>query len=646
MMDKLWSALREQLLHLRGRWPVLLLDAAMVPVAWVFAYWLRYNLAEIPPVFLDRALSLIPLVTFIQALAFVLVGVHRGVWRFTSVPDLVRLIKAVCLGTAVAAVAIFLFTRLEQVPRSVFVLYAVLLLLFVAAPRLLYRLRTDRHLGRESELKVLIVGAGSAGEMLVRDLLRARPRLYSPVGFVDDDPTNHGKEIHGVRVLGGCAELPALCAKWSVERLMIAMPSATARQMRRVVEHCESARVPFRTLPKLNDIIDGRASSSQLREVAIDDLLGREQVSLDWERITAGLQGKRILVTGGGGSIGSELCHQLARLRPEQLILYEQSEFNLYSTTLELRREHPTLELVPVLGDVCDESAVDNALSSYRPQVVFHAAAYKHVPLLQVQARETVKNNVLGTALVAEAADRLQAEAFVLISTDKAVNPTSMMGASKRIAEMYCQAIAGTSQTRFITVRFGNVLGSAGSVVPLFNRQIASGGPVTVTHPEVTRYFMTIAEASQLILQASVIGGRGEIFVLNMGEPIKIAYLARQMIQLAGKVPDEDVRIVYTGLRPGEKMAEELFHSDESLTDTGFDKLLLARSRRVSRDEVMTLCAELEEACGAFDYARLEDVVRRLVPEYGTERTARGAETGAAVTAAGTAPQAQGPPVC
>ncbi len=289
---------------------------------------------------------------------------------------------------------------------------------------------------------------------------------------------------------------------------------------------------------------------------------------------------------------------------------------------------------------------MDNAFSSYSPQVVFHAAAYKHVPLLQVQARETVKNNVLGTALVAAAADRLQAEAFVLISTDKAVNPTSVMGASKRIAEMYCQAIAGTSQTRFITVRFGNVLGSAGSVVPLFNRQIASGGPVTVTHPEVTRYFMTIAEASQLILQASVIGGHGEIFVLDMGEPIKIAYLARQMIQLAGKVPDEDVRIVYTGLRAGEKMAEELFHSDESLSDTGFDKLLLARSRRVSREEVMTLCGELADACNAFDYARIEDVVRRLVPEYDTEDAAREEETGAAATAAGTALPAQGPPRC
>ncbi len=567
-----------------------------------------------------------------------LFGAHRGVWRFTSIPDLVRLVKAVLVGTLVAAITIFFLTRLRYVPRSVFVLHAVFLLLLVTGPRLAYRLRKDHHLGRSGEQKVLIAGAGAAGEMLARDLLRARPRAYSPVAFVDDDRAKIGKEIHGIRVLGDCDAIVGLSEKWGVELIMIALPSATAQQMQRVVERCEQAGVPFRTLPKLHDILEGKASSSQLRKVEIDDLLGREQISLDWERICAGLEHQRIMVTGGGGSIGAELCRQLARLRPEQLILFEQSEFNLYSSALDLKREYPTLELYPLLGDVCDADAVDNVIATYRPHVVFHAAAYKHVPLLQEQARETVKNNVMGTCTVANAADRHGTGAFVLISTDKAVNPTSVMGASKRIAEMYCQALGARSATRFITVRFGNVLGSAGSVVPLFRRQIEAGGPVTVTHPDVTRYFMTIPEACQLILQASVIGAGGEIYVLNMGEPIKVLYLARQMIRLSGREPDHDVRIVFTGLRPGEKLSEELFHAEEALSDTGFDKILLARSRLVDPQRVVSLCDALGEACARFDYDRIAELVGTLVPEYRVPEPAAQMADGDVVAPDGGAP--------
>ncbi|KAA3629016.1 MAG: polysaccharide biosynthesis protein, partial [Proteobacteria bacterium] len=346
------------------------------------------------------------------------------------------------------------------------------------------------------------------------------------------------------------------------------------------------------------------------------DLLGRKQVSLDWSAIREGLGGRRILVTGGGGSIGSELCRQIARLGPGQLVILDQSEFNLYAIVLELAQSYPDLPLVPCLVDVRDRDAVVRAFQSRKPEVVFHAAAYKHVPLLEEQVRETVRNNVIGTRNVADAADEYGVGAFVLISTDKAVNPTSMMGASKRIAEMYCQSLGRNSATRMITVRFGNVLGSAGSVVPLFRKQIEEGGPITVTHPEVTRYFMSIREACQLILQSATIGAGGEIFVLNMGEPINIAYLARQMIQLSGKEPDVDIKVEFIGLREGEKLHEELFHNDEQLSDTGYEKIMLAKCRSIPLDSVALTCDALQKCVERFDVDGMGRLVHQIVPEY------------------------------
>ena len=618
-MNSLFAQLRDQLSGIRGRWVIVLHDVVMMPAAWLLAYWFRYNLTDIPSVFLNQALLLTPIVMVIHTATFWVFGVHRGVWRFISVPDLVRIVKAVFIGTIMVAVAIFFLTRLQYVPRSVFVLHGLFLVILVGGPRLLYRLAKDRHLSREVERKALVVGAGAAGDLLVRDLLRATPRVYVPVGFVDDDPAKLGNELHGIRVFGDCATIPLLSEKWNIDLILIALPSATAKQMQRVVEWCERSGTQFQTLPKLHEIVGGSASTAQLKAVEIDDLLGRQQVRLDWEMIANGLKGKRILVTGGGGSIGSELCKQLARVQPQRLILLEQSEFNLYSAALDLEREYPALNFDPLLGDVCDREAVQHVFGKYQPDVVFHAAAYKHVPLLEEQSRESVKNNVLGTELVARSADQFGCEAFVLISTDKAVNPTSMMGASKRVAEIVCQALSTVSATRFVTVRFGNVLGSAGSVVPLFRKQIEAGGPVTVTDPDVTRYFMTVAEASQLILQASVIGRGSEIYVLNMGEPIKISYLARQMIRLSGKTPGEDIDIVYTGLRPGEKLAEQLFHSEEAFTDTGYEKILLAQTRGVHVETVNRICLELSQACQSYDFQKIEELIKRAVPEYRSE---------------------------
>jgi FlaA1/EpsC-like NDP-sugar epimerase len=592
-------------------------DLIMVPVAWLGAFWLRFNLDDIPANHWDAALAALPLVIVAQGAVFWYFGLYRGVWRFASIPDLLRITKAIGVGVLVAALAIFLATRMQDVPRSVFPLYAILLTLLLGGPRLLYRWHKDHQLYVTSGKRALIVGAGEAGETLVRELLRDRGRGYQPVGFVDDDVEKKGREIHGVRVLGRVKNIPTLAQRMGIDLILIALPSATSREMRRIVGVCEQAGVPMRTLPALDDLVSGRSIVSALRDISIEDLLGREPVSLDWAAIEAGIRRKTVLVTGGGGSIGSELCRQIARFGPKRLVVFDQSEMNVYAIEMELRKKYPELPLAALLGDVCDPLAVAQAFHQWRPEVTFHAAAYKHVPILEHQVREAVRNNVLGTRNVARAATAHGCGTFVLISTDKAVNPTNVMGASKRVAEMYCQN-AGRQQgaTRFITVRFGNVLDSAGSVVPLFRKQISDGGPVTVTHPEVKRYFMTIPEACQLIMQASAIGQGGEVFVLDMGEPVRITYLAEQMIRLSGHAPGEDIEISFIGLRPGEKLFEELFHPDEALSQTTHDKIMLARSREMNAPAFNAEISRLQRAAEENDVDTLKSALASLVPEF------------------------------
>jgi len=432
---------------------------------------------------------------------------------------------------------------------------------------------------------------------------------------VDDDPNKKGSEIHGVRVRGRCEQIPRLVEKLEVEIILIAVPSATDKQMRRIVEICEGTGVPFLTLPSMQEMLSGQMSG-HLREVSIEDLLGRAPIKLDRTGIQAHLGGKRVLVTGGGGSIGSELCKQIAQFSVAELIVFERCEFNLYQIERALRRSFPGLRLSAILGDVTDKPAVEQVISRYRPEVIFHAAAYKHVPLLEYQVRQAVQNNVLGTYTVAEAAIAAETDEFVLISTDKAVAPENVMGATKRAAEVLVQSLNGVAGTRFINVRFGNVLDSAGSVVPLFREQIRAGGPVTVTHPDITRYFMTIPEACQLIMQAATIGKGGEVFVLDMGDPVKISYLAEQMIRLSGKRPGQDIRIEYVGLRPGEKISEELFNGHERPTPTEHSKLLLAHPLTVDHRMARKAVIELAEACRSFDEAAILHKLKLLVPEY------------------------------
>jgi len=598
------------------RLAVVLHDLVMVWLAWYVTNLARYalrNETEIVSLFADE----VPIVLVAQGAVLYWTGLYRGLWRFASLPDLWNIARAGVFGSLAIGLMLFLFSRLEGVPRSVLLLYPITLLVLLGAPRMLYRFWKDSRYDtqhREPAKRVLVLGAGRAGEALVREL--RRENRYTPVGFLDDNRALRGAKVHGVPVLGELHRMEELAREVAAEMLLIAMPSASNAQMQRVVEQCETVGLPFRTVPRLQDVVEGRSSFNELKEVAIEDLLGRDPVALDWTAIRTGLSGKRVLVSGGGGSIGAELCRQIARLGVESLTLIELSEYNLYKIEQELRSEFPNLLLRSVLGDCGDAATCEHALSLSRADTIFHAAAFKHVPLLQEQVREAVRNNVLATQVLALACIRHGVEIFALISSDKAVNPTNVMGASKRIAEMLCQALARENDTRFVTVRFGNVLDSAGSVVPLFREQIRRGGPVTVTHPEITRYFMTIPEACQLILQAVALGQGGEIFALDMGEPVRIHYLAEQMIRLTGKQPERDIAIVYTGLRPGEKLFEELFHAQESYKPTTHAKIMLAHPRELPRASIEAALHRARQSVLRFDQVALEQLLTELVPEY------------------------------
>jgi len=590
-------------------------DLFMVPMAWFAAYWLRFNFSEIPSEYLAQAWLWLPLLVMTQAGAFVYFGLYRGDWRFASMPDLLRIIKAVSVGTLIGMAAMFLLTRLNTIPRAIFPVYWLLLIVALGTPRFFYRWLKDRKFYLGNGQRVLIVGAGRAGEMLTRDLLRDPERSLEPVGFIDDKKRLRGTEIHGIRVLGNCEQIPDLVTRLEIDLILIAIPSARSRQLRRIVEYCEVANTPFRAIPCMQDLMAGRVSIDTLRELSIEDLLGRDPVALDRSAISAELSERCVLISGAGGSIGTELCRQVARLTPAKLVLLENSEFSLFGIENELRQSFPGLDIQAMLCDVTDAIAVEQVFHRYQPDIVYHAAAYKHVTMLESQVREAIQNNVCGTRVMALAADRNGCHAFVLISTDKAVNPANNMGASKRIAEIFCQNFNQQSSTRFITVRFGNVLGSSGSVVPLFKAQIEAGGPVTVTHPEMTRYFMTIPEACQLILQAESMGSGGEIYVLDMGEPVSITYLAEQMIRLSGNEPGKDIEIVYTGLRPGEKLVEELFHEKERLVGTQHEKIFLAKHRKIDWQLLDETIRNMDVACKACDEEALLKGIAILVPE-------------------------------
>ena len=607
--------LRNAVAAIHPRVAVVIHDLGMVALAWWLAKVLRYSLQP-DELVTFRALEF-PIVLLTQGLVMRWTGLYKSVWRFASLPDLWNILRAATVGTVTIALLLFVYDRLDGVPRSVLVLYAALLTVLLGSPRLAYRFWKDSRAGLsggQDVKRVLIVGADRAGEVLSRDL--QRDSGYQVVGFVDDNPGLRGAMINGRPVLGRTEDMSTLVQAAAVQMLLIALPEASTGEMRRIVALCDGTGVPYRTVPRLEDVLAGRAQVGEIKEVAIEDLLGRDAVELDWAAIHGALSARRVLVTGGGGSIGSELCRQVALLGAQSLTVVEHSEYNLYHILQELRTDFPELIVDGVLASCGDLVAMRRVFAQVMPQVVFHAAAYKHVPLLQAQVRAAFNNNVLGTRTIADVASAMGVECFVMISTDKAVNPTSVMGACKRVAEIYCQNLNAHSRTRFVTVRFGNVLNSAGSVVPLFRRQIAAGGPVTVTHPEMTRYFMLIPEACQLILQAATLGKGGEIFALDMGQPVKIRDLAEQMIRLAGKQPGAGIPIVYTGLRAGEKLFEELFHPLENYSATEHAKIFLAQHREVSWELLQVLLDKAVDAVAIFDEEELRRCVSSLLPSF------------------------------
>lgn len=609
------SSWRTRWTSLMPRSAVVLHDLAIVWLCWHGLHYFRYSMLA-DPVSLPWWSVEDVIVLTAQGVVLWRVGLYRGLWRFASVPDLWNLVKASAIGLLTIVLGLFLYNRLDLVPRTVLLLYPFALIGLLGTPRLLYRAWKDSQYARNDQaaVRVLILGAGQAGEALVRDLHRAG--AYQPVGFLDDAAQLRGSKLHGVPVLGRVSDVAEIARETAAKLLVIAMPSADAVALQRVVAACELTRLPFRMVPRLHDVLEGRSLPGELKEVAIEDLLGRQQVLPDWKAIRGWLGGRAVLVTGAGGSIGSELCRQCAKHGARRVVLLEIDELALTTTEAELRRDFPDLDCISVLGDCGDQAAIEHALRLGEPDAVFHAAAYKQVPLLEAQLREAVRNNVLSTDVVARACRANGVGTFVLISTDKAVDPVNVLGATKRLAEMACQSLADRRSTRFVTVRFGNVLDSAGSVVPLFREQIRCGGPVTVTHPEVTRFFMTIPEACQLILQASSIGSHEAIYTLDMGEPVPIRLLAEQMIRLAGKQPGRDIAVVYTGLRPGEKLHETLFHADERYRPTAHPKILQAEPRGISAEVIAHAVERLREASARYDRETLSRLLREAVPEF------------------------------
>ena len=591
-------------------------DLTMVALAWLGAYWLRFNL-DIPDEFNRAIWSALVLVIPVQGVVFYAFGLYRGLWRFASVADLKRILMACGVAALASPAALVMAQQLSMVPRSVFVLDPLLLVMLMGGMRFAYRAWKDGHffLRRTGVgTPVLIVGAGETAMRLIKELETSR--VWRVVGFVDAGRAQTGRQLAGVPILGGIESIGTHAQRSDARHAIIAMPSASVAERRYATEQAAAAGLTVMTVPSLDDLLTGRVAISAIRKVELEDLLGRDRIELDEAGLHGLLEHKTVLVTGAGGSVGAELCRQIARFNPRRLVFLEQSEFALYG----IEQEFVGRAASCVIGDVKDAARMEAVFAEHRPDVVFHAAAYKHVPLMEcANAWEAVKNNVLGTLTVARAALACGTGEFVLISTDKAVNPTNVMGASKRLAEVVCQAVQQQgAATRFVIVRFGNVLGSSGSVIPLFRQQIAKGGPITVTHPDIIRYFMLIPEAAQLVLQAGLIASRqqagGEIFVLDMGEPVKIVDLARDMIRLSG-LTEDDIRIEFTGLRPGEKLYEELLADGESSLPTPHPKLRIAKPTAVPDaawlDELESWLTQTVRS-----EAEVKEGLRRRVPEY------------------------------
>lgn len=595
---------------------VLATQWALIGLANLTAFALRFD-GAVPAEYLSLGFKSLPLVLTAFGVSLWGFGVQRGLWRYVGLHDLGRLLWASLAGAVLLYIVLHVFLGWIRYPRSVIILTSLLSGLYLAGIRLAVRwFREWIRIAGSDARRVLIVGAGNAGELLVRDMLTDNRYNYRPVGFIDDDPIKRGARIHGVPVIGGVDDISLLVSRSNAHEVVVAIPSATPRQKQRIISESEGCKVPIKILPNVKQLLNHPLSLQEIRPMSLEDLLQREPIQTDLQELHPLIEGKTVLVTGAGGSIGSELCRQIAQYKPASLVLFERYENALHTLLLELRTAFPHVGVLPVVGDVTMPDRVDEVFKQTGPDIVFHAAAHKHVPLMELNPKEAIRNNVFGTRVVAEASLAAGVDRFVLISTDKAVNPSSIMGATKRIAEHVIRGFTYKGTTRFTVVRFGNVLGSNGSVVPLFSEQIRKGGPVTVTDPEIKRFFMTIPEAVQLVLQASVIGQGGEVFVLDMGEQIKIADLARNMIVLSGLVPGKDIEIVYTGLRAGEKLYEELFEESEQVQPTAHAKINRAVGAPLLADDLERWIAELQLKLSENDEDELLQDLKRIVPTF------------------------------
>ncbi|NTV12505.1 MAG: polysaccharide biosynthesis protein [Desulfobulbaceae bacterium] len=619
--------------HLRkpSFWVILGLDVLLLLAAHLLAYLIRFEGSPGPMEWANIQVVLPVLIPF-KIVTFLFFGLYRGMWRYTSLVDLLNILKACVFVSFVSMGAILLFNRFYGYSRAVFVLDGILTFVFVAGSRISLRLFFSLQAGNgqvgarpdgRPRKKIVVIGAGSAAEKIIREVRENLLLPYEILALLDDNRAKLGQRIHGVPVLGSVEQLGEIAGRVDADEVIIAVPSATSEQMARIVELCRDSGLPFKTLPGLDEVMSGQLSIRALRDVSYRDLLGRPPVRLELERIEEVIDGRTVVVTGAGGSIGSELCRQIIRFKPGRLIIFDASEYNLYQIEMELLHELGFRDYLPVLGRVQDQGLLEHLFARYKPAVVFHAAAYKHVPMVENNPWEAVDNNIIATRQLLETAIHHQVHRFILVSTDKAVRPTNVMGASKRMTELLlqdCYRRLGSGEllgfTRLMAVRFGNVIGSSGSVIPLFKRQIEMGGPVTVTDPEMTRYFMSIEEAAQLILQAASMGEGGEIFILKMGTPVVIAKMARDLIRLCGKEPDTEIEIKYVGLRPGEKLYEELITEGEGIVATQHEKIMVLRGDGRETPGLHEQLGRLEGLAARHEGTGIKQILHELIPEY------------------------------
>lgn len=595
-------------------------DVAVIAVSFILAFQLRFDFS-IPPEHWERFLFSIPIVLIVRTAAFFWFRLHTGLWRYISLPDFREIFKAVTLSSVIILAVIVIFLG-HGFPRWVLFVDWVLCLVLISGTRLAIRMLRESYWGQfqgrsagEGGKRVLIIGAGDVGEMLLRDISRNRPGSYDVVGFVDDDPRKVGTRIHGCEVLGSVGEMASICQRKGVEELIIARPTLDHEDRRRILKQCWETGLPFKTVPPVDAILQGTAKVNQLQEIEAEDILGREPLKLDLGQLRGEFEGKCVLVTGAGGSIGSELCRQLGELALERLVLYERSESSLFFLEHDLKRLFPSVQVVSVIGDILDRKTLDEVISAHAPEFLFHAAAYKHVPLMEAHPIEAVRNNVFGSEVVGEAAVRGGVRKVVFVSTDKAVRPVSIMGMTKRLSECMLQILEGGT-TKFVAVRFGNVIGSEGSVVPLFLWQMSKGMPITVTDARATRYFMLISEAAKLIIQAGVLGEGGEIFFLDMGEPVRVMDLAQNLIRFSGLVPNRDVSIAISGLRPGERLEEHLAMEREELLPMGHEKIFKVRACSFEQGEFRRDLETLRRLANERDQKGVQAFIREMAERY------------------------------